>query len=334
MEHLRTVVAGAAARHGVRRDDPREADRPEVHGELHPIRRELAVVMGVVVPEVLAGDLVAAVHGVRLEEPILFDRSRGGLGVEIGQSVGRDRTRKEELDGMTVVRGLLRRDLQQVQRAPDVDPVGDLRHELASGREQGREVVDRTDLVGREQSLQHLLVADVTGERFVAQASMRLRKFPKVDRDHRRERLARGRPFAALAREGLEKPVAHLATGAGHEDRGIAARPTERGACGDGVGSATRRVRRKREVHLRILAGSSRSARFGTATASPFQVAVVEQVVRRFQGITPSTTASPQVPVIPAKHSPPPTNAVPSRNQGSINAARIVKATIIAPAAI
>ena len=62
VDHLGRVVAGAPARHRERRDQTGEADGPEVHAARAVVRREMTVVTGEVATEVLAVELVAAIH--------------------------------------------------------------------------------------------------------------------------------------------------------------------------------------------------------------------------------------------------------------------------------
>ena len=75
-------------------------------------------------------------------------RTRPGarLGLEVGQAVGRDRRRVDEHDRPAVRLALLLRELQQVQRALDVDLMRRHRRELGPRGEQRREVEDAVDL--------------------------------------------------------------------------------------------------------------------------------------------------------------------------------------------
>ena len=82
VNHLGRVVRRAARRHRHRRDQARKPDGAKVNAAADGIRRQLLVVMRVVVAELLAIQLVAPVHRRRMRELILANPAGRALGVE------------------------------------------------------------------------------------------------------------------------------------------------------------------------------------------------------------------------------------------------------------
>jgi hypothetical protein len=183
VDHLRRVVAGAAGgdRHGA--DQPRVPDGPEIHDVIGLVPGELAVVMGVVPAEVLAVELVAAVHGGRAVEVLLGHGPGAFFRVQVAHAVGGDRAGKQELDGLAVRAGLVGSQTQQVERAAHVDLVARLRGELHPRAQQRREVIDLRDLEHGLEALQQWRLADVADEHLAAQRPQLGVEFPQVDSD-------------------------------------------------------------------------------------------------------------------------------------------------------
>jgi hypothetical protein len=172
VEHLGAEVTRPAAGHGVGRDEPGEAQRAKVHPRAGR-RAHRAVVPGEVPPEVLAVELVAAVHGDGLGALVLAHAARAGLLREVAHPVHRDRRREDEAHGLPPALRLVVRHAQQVQRALDVDLVRQLGVALAPRREQRREVKHRADLVVRRDLVEEVAVEDVPRVRGLAQARTR-----------------------------------------------------------------------------------------------------------------------------------------------------------------
>src|SRR5205823_3108952 len=90
------------------------------------------------------------------------------LGRQVGQAVDRDGRRVDELDGPLLLAGLRDGHLQQVEGAVDVDAIGEVRLALGLGREQGGEVIDAVEVVGRRQGVEQGDVGNVPGDDAVA----------------------------------------------------------------------------------------------------------------------------------------------------------------------
>ncbi len=105
------------------------------------------------------------------------------------------------------------RELEQVQRALDVDLVRRHRRELGAGREQRREMEDELDLELREDALEHAAVENRPGDLAI-----------DLQRDGRIEPGDVERDDSALGLSGqpIDETVADLAAGAGDEDYGFA----------------------------------------------------------------------------------------------------------------
>src|SRR6187399_934892 len=102
--------------------------------------------MLVVPPKLFAVLLRASVHGRRVDVPVLANAAGAGLGFAVRQAIGRDRRRIEETDRTAVRLALLLRELEQVERAFDVDMMRRNRCELGSRGEERGEVEHAVDL--------------------------------------------------------------------------------------------------------------------------------------------------------------------------------------------
>ena len=121
VHHLRRIVRRAARRHGLSRNQPGKSHRAEIDSPARAFRCELLVVPRVVASELLAIQLVAAVHRRRKRPLVLADTARTGFGREIRQPVGGNRRRVHEDDRAPMRFGLALRELEEVERAFDVD---------------------------------------------------------------------------------------------------------------------------------------------------------------------------------------------------------------------
>src|SRR5262249_45286884 len=101
--------------------------------------------------------------------------------------------------------------LQQVERAVDVDPVGQPRLPLRLGGEQGRQVIDDVEVVGGDQGVEQGDVGDVAGHDAVtAGLDVRVEGVQVQSDDARPRQLGKA----------VDQAVADLAVGAGDQDRG------------------------------------------------------------------------------------------------------------------
>jgi hypothetical protein len=185
VDHLRGVVAGAAGGHGVGGDDAWEADAAEVDGRGLLLRGEHLVVPGVVAPEVLGVELVAAVHGDRLAELLFGHWLRAALRGEVRDAVRRDGAGIHEARPTAAATGLLGRESQQVEGAVDVDLMGQGRVALAAAAEHRGEMEDLDYVESLAESIERGAIADVSGEALVARATLRWVKLPQIDRHDR-----------------------------------------------------------------------------------------------------------------------------------------------------
>src|SRR5690606_35856488 len=111
-------------------DQARKANAAKIHAKRLRRGGETAIVSGIVAPQMFTVELVAAVHGGRLVVFVLFHRRNAILGGEIRHSIYGNRTRKDEFDAVAEPSRLLDGEMQQVERAFDVDTVGGFRCEL------------------------------------------------------------------------------------------------------------------------------------------------------------------------------------------------------------
>jgi hypothetical protein len=118
-----------------------------------------------------------------------------------------------EHDRPPVRLSLALRELQQVQRALDVDLVRGHRRELGPGREQRREMKDELDLELGEDALEHAAIENRAGDLAVDLRRDRGLEGGDVERDDG----PRGLPG-----EAFDETVSDLAAGAGDEHDGFA----------------------------------------------------------------------------------------------------------------
>ena len=204
VQHFGAEVRRAARGQRVGGDEPREANAAEIDGLRGGVARHVAA-------EMLAVELVAAVHGGRLLPLMFLDAREFVLRLPIGKSVHRDRRREQHLDALALGRGLLVGQIEHVERAADVHLVGERGAAFGTRGKQRREVEDLADFVGvrdfadrvRAGDVARVLTMDerrrVRGERF------------QVERD---DRVGRGC-------EARDQRVTDLAAGAGHEGDGL-----------------------------------------------------------------------------------------------------------------
>ena len=145
VQHLGRVVAGAAGGQREGADQAREADAAEVDVRAVGRGGELAVVLRVVAAQVLAVQLVAAVHRGGHVPLVLLHRARPLLGRQVGQAVGGDRAGEHEGHRLPQPSRLLGGQAQQGQRALHVDAVRGLGGVLRARREQRGQVVHERD---------------------------------------------------------------------------------------------------------------------------------------------------------------------------------------------
>ena len=146
------------------------------------MRRQLLVEPRVVAAEMLAVQLVAAVHRRRRVPLVLAHAAGARLRREVGQAVGGDRRGIEEDDRAAVRLAFVLRELEQLQRALDVDLVRGDRRELGARREQRREVKDEIDLELGQHALEQVAVGDRAGELALHQPGQRGLERGDVDR--------------------------------------------------------------------------------------------------------------------------------------------------------
>ena len=99
-----------------------------------------------------------------MRELVLAHAAGARLGLEIRQAVGGNRRRIDEHDRTAVRFALLLRELEQVERAFDVDVVRRDRRELGARREQRREVKHAVDLELGQDAVEQAGVGDRAGE--------------------------------------------------------------------------------------------------------------------------------------------------------------------------
>ena len=146
--------------------------------------------------------------------PFVFADATGAfLGGEVGQPVGGDRRRIHEDDRAAVRFGFALRELEQVQRALDVDLMRRDGGELGAGREERRKVEDELDLKLRQDALEHAAVENRSGDLAV-----------DLQRDGRIEPgdVERDDSALGLAGQPIDEAVSDLAAGAGDEYDGFA----------------------------------------------------------------------------------------------------------------
>ena len=122
----------------------------------------------------------------------------------------------DEHDGTAMRFRFMLRELQQVQRAFDVDLVRRNRRELRPRREQRRQVEDQVDLELRHEPLEQRLVGDRPGDLAIDLARDRLVQPRHIERDD-----AAVAAFCKLADEAM----ADFAAGPGDDDDRFAHQP-------------------------------------------------------------------------------------------------------------
>ena len=130
----------------------------------------------------LAVQLVAAVHRPRRVPLVFADASDLRLRRQIRQAVGGNRRGIEEEHRAAVRLAFALRELEQRQRALDVDLVRGDRRELGARRQQRREVEDQIDLELGEHALEQGAVGDRAGELALDQAVQRRVERREIDR--------------------------------------------------------------------------------------------------------------------------------------------------------
>ena len=134
MEHFRAVIAGAAGGRGFGADQTREADGAKINGfTAAAIRGQLPVMRAVVAAEVLAVELVTAVHG-RGMPPLIFT----GLicldfFIQGRNPIGSNGAGVNEPYGCTLPLRLFNGQPEQVQRAFNVNAMSGFRVVLRFG---------------------------------------------------------------------------------------------------------------------------------------------------------------------------------------------------------
>ena len=212
MEHLGAVVARAAHGHGVGRDDPREANRPEVHARRATVGIEQSVVPHVVAAHLLDGTLVQAVHRDGIAALILAHDPGRDLGRERFDAICRNRAREHEGHVVATPSRRFGGELEQRAAAHDVDRECELGIALPARGEQRRKVPDLADVMLGRQGLHELGIGDASAIG-VGRCGGRLAvQFAEVDRHD----LTLSAPLPVQL---LEERVAHLATSASDEDR-------------------------------------------------------------------------------------------------------------------
>ena len=215
MDHLRSVVGGAAAGQGGGADEPGEADAAEVDAAARRIRRQLPVVVGVIAPQMLAVELVAAIHGGG-EVPLGFPDLAGALlDSPAGESVGGDGAGEREFHRAAVPLRLLDGHLQQSQGAARVHAVGGIGGEFGPRGQKSRQMIDGVNFVFALQSLQQSLVQNVSGD-----ASLALNSDPVVDRPN----VQGDQVLDAFIRQPADEPVPHFTAGSGDQGGGLSHR--------------------------------------------------------------------------------------------------------------
>ena len=116
---------------------------------------------GVIPAEMLAIQLVAAVHRDRLIPRALIDGVERVLAPG-RHAVCRDRARIEKRDDPAVAAALRLRELEQAERPVHVDLMGRDRRELAARREQRGKVIDAVDLELGQNAVEKVPVVDRT----------------------------------------------------------------------------------------------------------------------------------------------------------------------------
>ena len=209
MKHLGAEVARAAGRHRVGGDEPREPQATKIEARRAGERPELTEVLREVAAEVLAVELVAAVHRDRHVVRVLHDLARLRLLFNARQAIHGDAARENEAHRAPEAPGLVLRHAKEVERALHVHLVGELRIALSAGGEQRRQVEHDLDLVVRRDLIEEVLVHDVARVRLQAKRTVPLGQRSEVDRDG---------AVATLGVELLEERPPDFAVGAGDED--------------------------------------------------------------------------------------------------------------------
>jgi hypothetical protein len=209
VDHLGGEVRGPARRDGEGRDEAGEADRAEVDLPGERLGRELLVVAGVVAAELLAVELVAAVHRRRIGEVVLLHPSGLRFHAEARHAVGRDRRRIHEDDRPPVRLALPLGELEHRHGPLDVHLVRRDRGELAPRGEERREVKYLVDLELGEDPFEELVVEDRARE---------LPRHPGRDRGVEGLEVERDDGTGPVLGEPLDERVADFSAGPGEED--------------------------------------------------------------------------------------------------------------------
>ena len=161
VDHPGAEVARAARGRRVGRDEPGKANRAEVDARAGGARAELPGVEREVAADVLAVELVAAVHRDGHVPLLLAHAADGALLLERGQPVDGDRAREDEAHRTPEARRLVLRHAKDVERPLHVDLVRELRVTLASRRQERGEVEHHVHLVVRGDLVEQVPVHDV-----------------------------------------------------------------------------------------------------------------------------------------------------------------------------
>ncbi len=163
MNHLGRVVGRSAGWNGHRRDQSRKSHAAEV--DAWRLRFEqLLVVPCVVPPEVLAIQLVAAVHRNRLVPVVLANCPGFTPCHEVRQAIGGDGGWVDEDDRAAVRFGLSSCEFEQVQRPFDVYMMRGHRREFRARRQKRRQVKNQVNFEFRQNPLEHVRVENRSGE--------------------------------------------------------------------------------------------------------------------------------------------------------------------------
>jgi hypothetical protein len=209
VNHLGREVARAPRGQRIRRNQPGKPDAPEIDAADRRFRRELLVVAGVVVAEVLAVQLVAAVHRGGLREVVLVHPPDACACLEVGQAVRGDAGRVDKHHRPAVRLAFALGELEQRQRAFHVHLVGRHRRELRPRREQGGQVEDQVDLELGQDALEQRRIQDGPGE---------LTRDERLDGGVEARQVERDDALASVPRQLRNQAVTNFSASARDED--------------------------------------------------------------------------------------------------------------------
>ena len=114
--------------------------------------------MAVIATQILAIELIAAVHGGGVVMVVFFYLAGGFFVRQVLQTISGNGTGIDELDGLTLPVGLFNSQPQQVQGAFNINAMRRFRVIFRFGRKDGSQVIDHPNLVFHHQSAQQNLV--------------------------------------------------------------------------------------------------------------------------------------------------------------------------------